>query len=471
MSQKGRPNGREETRPLLDLGEDLEDRDGARQDYINSGEPSSLGPALGIQPSTSKAGQDDLFGLPPYDATIVDYTSNNPAVEEPPPDFAPYEAEYTTDSNGNIVSHDKHLNEDGEALYRFLLSQSPAPPVLRIACEGTHTEHRTRQVTRDGRTTTEHYSETITDFSFAIDVEPALPPVHWTVADHEPAYRGLMVQEVEGPHGKQRVARSERKRHDAWVEERWLRGIPPWILEPAFDSGDLESAGTLLSSHIVRDWADKYCASPKYLKEFVFVKTLYGWNIQQLEDAIRSYIGTFYHDTVSVEIRTLRNKIYIRPDNRLSRTLSNKWLKFLSIVLLIFPFIWLFKRFHKRGGGRWKVAGAAFAMKRWDSVTSDTTPSELKKDAPPSFESSETPGASTSLGPTYSSAAGPSAAIQTPMGPRKVVGIREGEWFRLWQSTIAQCVTRRYICASRPMTSPLQERPTAPLAATQLDGY
>ena len=113
MSQIGRPHGREETRPLLDLGEDLEDRDGARQDYINSGKPSGLGPALGIQPSTSKAGQDDLFGLPPYDATIVDYTSNNPAVEEPPPDFAPYEAEYTTDSNGNIVSHDKHLNEDG----------------------------------------------------------------------------------------------------------------------------------------------------------------------------------------------------------------------------------------------------------------------------------------------------------------------------------------------------------------------
>lgn len=33
--------------------------------------------------------------------------------EEPPPEFTPYEAEYFATSNGDIVSHDKHLNEDG----------------------------------------------------------------------------------------------------------------------------------------------------------------------------------------------------------------------------------------------------------------------------------------------------------------------------------------------------------------------
>ncbi|KAL1738971.1 hypothetical protein HDZ31DRAFT_86044 [Schizophyllum fasciatum] len=376
----------------------------------------------------------------------------------------PYEAEFVTESNGNIISHDRHLNEDGEALYRFLLSQSSTPPILRITCEGTHTEHKTRQVTRDGRTTTESYSETVTDFSFAIDVEPPLPAVHWTVADQELAYRGLMVREVQGPLGKYRVPRPERKRHDGWSEERARKGIPPWIPDPAVNGEDLESAGTLLSSHTVRDWADMYCASPKYLKEFVFVKSLYGWNIEQLEDAIRSYIGTFYHDTVSVEIQTLRNKIYIRPDNRLSRALSNKWLKFLSIVLLIFPFIWLFKRFHHRGGGRWKVAGAAYAMKRWDTVTS---PDKAEQGAPPSFDAPTaklpiTPGASSSSSRDN---------MQTPSGPRRVVGIREGEWFRAWQSTIAQCVTRRYICSSKPMSSPLRDPPSAPLAAYQLDGY
>lgn len=30
-----------------------------------------------------------------------------------PPDFSEYQADYSTGSDGNIVSHDKHLNEDG----------------------------------------------------------------------------------------------------------------------------------------------------------------------------------------------------------------------------------------------------------------------------------------------------------------------------------------------------------------------
>ena len=36
-----------------------------------------------------------------------------PGGEEPPPDFTPYEAEFFETSDGNIVSHDPHLNEDG----------------------------------------------------------------------------------------------------------------------------------------------------------------------------------------------------------------------------------------------------------------------------------------------------------------------------------------------------------------------
>ena len=33
--------------------------------------------------------------------------------EEPPPEFTPYEAEHFATSSGDIISHDKHLNEDG----------------------------------------------------------------------------------------------------------------------------------------------------------------------------------------------------------------------------------------------------------------------------------------------------------------------------------------------------------------------
>jgi len=49
----------------------------------------------------------------------------------------------------------------------------------------------------------------------------------------------------------------------------------------------------------------------------------------------------------------------------MSRALSNPWLKFLLIITLIYPCIWLFQRFHRRGGGRWAVGGGAYALKRW----------------------------------------------------------------------------------------------------------
>jgi hypothetical protein len=54
----------------------------------------------------------------------------------------------------------------------------------------------------------------------------------------------------------------------------------------------------------------------------------------------------------------------VRPDRSISRAISNPWLKFLLIITLIYPCIWLFKRLHSRGGGRWAVGGGAYAMTR-----------------------------------------------------------------------------------------------------------
>jgi hypothetical protein len=36
-----------------------------------------------------------------------------PAGGEEPPEFTPYEAEHWVSGNGDIISHDPHLNEDG----------------------------------------------------------------------------------------------------------------------------------------------------------------------------------------------------------------------------------------------------------------------------------------------------------------------------------------------------------------------
>lgn len=78
-----------------------------------------------------------------------------------PPEFSTWDARYYLTSRGDIVSaqrirtrfvwltwrfqysHDSHLNEDGEALYRFLLDHLQ-PPKFQLHCRGTHKEQRMR---------------------------------------------------------------------------------------------------------------------------------------------------------------------------------------------------------------------------------------------------------------------------------------------------------------------------------------
>jgi len=160
----------------------------------------------------------------------------------------------------------------------------------------------------------------------------------------------------------------------------------------------------------------------------VYDKVLYGWNLQQLESAVRSSItATMYHGSIEVEFQRRGSKIYIRPNNGLSKMLSNKWVKFLSIILLIFPFIWLFRRFHSRGGGRWEVCGGAYALKRWEPVREGEDSPESEHGAPP---------------PEYTPE-GSSRIMDTQNG-RKLVGLREGVWFRKWEGTITRSVMGRY---------------------------
>ena len=126
----------------------------------------------------------------------------------------------------------------------------------------------------------------MTDFGFLIDIYPSIPtstdlqsdscgPVHWSVADYEPAYRGRMVREVEQPlTGVRRPAESaEIKEHKTWRSERVIQGLPPWTLS-AHDAQSLgvNGAVALKSSKTLRQWADEYCTSPKHLKEFMYEK-------------------------------------------------------------------------------------------------------------------------------------------------------------------------------------------------------
>ncbi|KAI8995676.1 hypothetical protein BD414DRAFT_480231 [Trametes punicea] len=380
--------------------------------------------------------------------------------EEPPPEFTPYEAEFFI-SGGEIISHDPHLNQDGEALYRFLLSQSQTRPEYLLHLRGTHTEHKTRTVfgkDRQGnpQVREEHYTETVTDFDFYIDVGAQIVhgPVHWSVPDAEPAYRGEMTMEVDSNdlavgdieainhRGRRKATKEEIKSAKERKRLRGEHGLPPWVV-PGPDSwynstamSPPPEAQVLASSRSLRDWADGYCMSSKLLKEFTYTKVIYGWNIANLEEAIRSAVHSVYNYNIHVDFKMSNHVIRIRPDNHLSRTLSNKWLLFLLWILLIYPFVWLYKRFGRRGGGRWEVCGGAYALKTW----------RLEPDAvPPPWNTND------------------GRWKQTPEGPVHLVGEREGEWFQRWEGAIRGAVLRRVISRT-----PLEVVDTSAIA---LDGY
>jgi hypothetical protein len=146
--------------------------------------------------------------------------------------------------------------------------------------------------------------------------------------------------------------------------------------------------------------------------KFPLEKVVYGWNFDGLKSAIRTTIASTYAGSIEISFECTSNKVYVRPDNRLSRTLSNPWLKFLMFITLVYPFIWLFKRFHPRGGGKWEVCGGAYALKR------------------PVLRGEEE-NADSKLG----------LQDQGTTESSNVIGLKEGQWLRQWEDTIKRAAT------------------------------
>ncbi|KAF9535449.1 hypothetical protein CPB83DRAFT_779432 [Crepidotus variabilis] len=379
------------------------------------------------------------------------------ATRGPPPAFAPYEAEFFETDDGDIISHDHHLNEDGEALYRFLLSHSERRPNYTVTLHGTHTERRTRTVWRtvNGRQTahTETYTVTVTDFQFSFDLTHyiAVGPEHYTYPDDKATFRGLMVKQVMMPQGLKRKATKEEKYADEMDrQEHEQRGVPPWM-----DMNGNQRWRRDASSWTLRQWADDYASSKKILKEFVYTKKVYGWNTSELEAAMRTVIvQTGYTGHTDIHFSLNSKRICIRPDNRLSRTLSRTLYKVLLIIFLVYPFIWLFKRFSKYGGGRWKVAGGMYALKVYVPVMEG----EAYLDGLISGDQAQVP----TLAPRL---------VRDENGAlKKLTGYREGEWFRTWEKVIRNATEQR-VRRSEPFTS-VEEGPSAGVGpGAGLDGY
>lgn len=175
---------------------------------------------------------------------------------------------------------------------------------------------------------------------------------------------------------------------------------------------------------------------------------IHGWNFDALEAAVVAAVkSTYYQGSLSVRFETHSDQIHVRADHWLARALSDKWIKFLLIITLIYPLIWLFKRFALSGGGKWGVCGAAYALVSWQPAQ----PEDEINGTPPPFLDEE-----------------PGWAAQGANGARKMklVGMKEGEWFQKWEATIKRAVSGR--CQSDvPLVDPDASTP----AALVLDGY
>ncbi|CAE6478586.1 unnamed protein product [Rhizoctonia solani] len=436
---------------------------------------------------TRLLGEGSSSGTQPLEIAMV------PGYEETdrdsPPEFQPYYADYKTTSSGNIYSHDKHLNEDGEALYQFILSRAKAPPKFILKCRGTHPEERTRYVTRtkniDGRNVTQierqTHTETIVDFDFAIDVSQHFrqrPPVLWTVSDDEPAYRGRMKREVltDTMGGVRRVSRKILKAGKAWREKRGKWGLPPWLsMTDQSDSprriNPSDEAIPDRSELTLRQWADRYCESNKSMKSFKFRKVVYGWNTEKLTQVVRSSIRAItYHrtPTITVQFVTSASEIDIRPPSAISRALSKTWVVVLLWLTLIYPFIWIYKRLR---GGRWEVAGSAFPLRTWthceDSIPGESAEIYRRRT---SKEATDNP---TSLTNERSASDGTENRIltETSNGVSQLIGLSERDWFLTWEPTIKQCVFDRTQRATPIVTPYHMPTPTFidPRAAMPID--
>ncbi|KAG2159835.1 uncharacterized protein EDB93DRAFT_1244610 [Suillus bovinus] len=423
---------------------DAEDPVKSKQDLIGGSNPSLASSSLQQPPPTfEESVADNVLHLPENDNLNFAHED-----DEEPPAFAPYDAHFFTSRSGDIISHDPHLNDDGEALYRFLLSQASTPPTIILRCQGSHNETHTRMVhshhNGHSRMKTEQYTERITDFDFCIDVGQHIfgEPTHWSYADSTPAYRGRMYQEVGISAEKRKSQKSERKAAKAWDIERTRRGFPPWI---GSDYAWREDQPYAMQTNY-----------RKYLKEFNYHKIVYGWNFEAIRVAAISIVNsTHYRGDLSVQFETSQNLVSVRSHNRLSRALSNRWIKFLLFLTFIYPFIWLFKRFHSRGGGRWDVCGGAYALKRVEQCAKQFAP-DVHAESP--FRD---------VFDTVDATAQGSSLADPPGRRTKVVGMREGEWFRQWEGTIRRAVQNR-LQDRQPLTMP-DDHPAH--EALVLDGY
>ncbi|KAL7269176.1 hypothetical protein RUND412_008171 [Rhizina undulata] len=252
--------------------------------------------------------------LPGYeDATNPDLMES----ADLPPPFRVYKPQMkkVKKINGDIaiVSHDIHLNTDGEALYRWLKEENKTCPRPQIRIRGSHTETRRK----NNKTET----STITDFDVTLDVT-------YCLLDREKP--GIL-----------KVVESDQKAHRGGRIKRLAK---------------VGEAG-----RTIRDWADEYCSNKAMLKEFSMTKVILNHDKLFLEEQLTALIrSTNYRGQIHVSFPVQESRVEIYPDNRISRMRQSKawrWFFYLTFLWIIsWPILWFLTKRYSVVHSVWKMA-------------------------------------------------------------------------------------------------------------------
>ncbi|KIO32369.1 hypothetical protein M407DRAFT_18680 [Tulasnella calospora MUT 4182] len=350
---------------------------------------------------------DPLTSCSPQAASFASATNvlapNPPAVAI---NGSPYSS-WITNMRLNVKSHDKRLNQDAHALEQFLLTHATGRPTVLIECDGTHQEVKLSTRGKDK-------TVTVTDFHFTVDVSNALLPADtygapvWVVADKEPAKRGRYWHQIDydpnpasleagtSPHRRKTAPLLERMlvRDYARLRKSWL---PPWTrLSAQSPTGgvrlllpgdrirfkDISAQGYLdfdmgPPSKTLAEWTEEYCASRSPLKEFRFIRTVYGWSLDEVQQMVKRTLATCHsgdHRKETVNVIIKGRKVIVRPNNPLWWLYGLGFLRVFFYITLIYPLImWPIKRYLL--GRCWKVAGSSFAFVRYEHLE-DSEPGE-----------------------------------------------------------------------------------------------
>jgi hypothetical protein len=233
------------------------------------------------------------------------YSEDPTYLGEEPPAFSTYAAQQHVIGNGQVISHDLHLNSDVEALYQWLHSCAQTEPRPLLAIEGWHRKRKSKGGHRH-----------VTDFYLTFDLSSFLK-------------EGYELHPAAPLQRRRRGTRAKREATDGEVEA-------------AID---------------VRGWCDAYIRNPARLKEFMLHKRLEGLDQEMIQTYVTRLVrSTNYRGRVEIRFPMQKRSVVLSPDNWVCRVRYGwaRWLFYLSFLwILTWPVLLVFTK-------RWDVVDAFY---------------------------------------------------------------------------------------------------------------